>query len=77
MDCKVFYPPYVLQFDHRDPATKKYHVAEIVGPISMVMREINKCDLVCANCHAERTMKRRLEIEKLEPAIDYQLGLRL
>jgi hypothetical protein len=54
MDCGVCYPPYVMQFDHRDPATKHRHVALIRG-IAALKREIEKCDVVCANCHAERT----------------------
>lgn len=57
MDCGVFYPYYVMQFDHRDPSTKVNMVATLLDNASMVkiMEEIKKCDLVCANCHAERT----------------------
>ena len=57
MDCGVKYPYYVMDLDHRDPSKKS-------GSINMVMNkgswknyllEIEKCDVVCANCHRERT----------------------
>jgi hypothetical protein len=61
-DCNVVYPPYVMQFDHRDPDEKLFPV-----DIGVMMRseekratELAKCDLVCANCHAERTHQQRL-----------------
>ncbi len=56
-DCGVQYPPYVMQFDHRDPATKKFDIGSAVSgkAVETLLAEIMKCDLVCANCHAERT----------------------
>jgi hypothetical protein len=46
-----------LQFDHRDPATKRQDVALLVigKPWSVVSTEIEKCDVRCANCHRRRT----------------------
>jgi hypothetical protein len=57
MDCGVQHPPYVMQFDHRDPSTKSFTIGENVSRFSLdvVLAEIAKCDVVCANCHAERT----------------------
>lgn len=60
-DCKVTYPSYVMQWDHR-PGTKK--VADVSTMIGQGYKgqaeaEIEKCDLVCANCHAIRTHERR------------------
>lgn len=55
-DCGESYPPYVMDFDHRDPSTKemeiggRWHLAW-----SRLEAEIAKCDVVCANCHRERT----------------------
>jgi predicted nucleic acid-binding Zn ribbon protein len=48
--------PGVLAFDHRDPATKE------VAPSYAIMKwswerakkELDKCDLLCSNCHGER-----------------------
>lgn len=43
-----------LEFHHRDP-TKKDFVLSLAGnngfALSTIQREIEKCDLVCANCH--------------------------
>lgn len=56
MDCRRKYPPYVMQFDHRDPKQKRFQVAMMVTrPIPVILAEIAKCDLVCANCHFIRT----------------------
>lgn len=47
----------VLDFDHRDPAQKKRDVSKIAGrsPWPAVVKEIEKCDVRCANCHRRRT----------------------
>jgi hypothetical protein len=57
MDCGISYPPYVMQFDHRDPLTKKFSIGEQVynKSMSLLLAEVAKCDIVCANCHAERS----------------------
>ena len=64
MDCGVNYPPYVMDFDHRDPSTKVREVAVMVGgygTLADLFAEIEKCDLVCSNCHRIRTHNRRLQ----------------
>ncbi len=61
-DCNVRYPYYVMQFDHLDPDLKDFNVGTVANrdfSISAVKKEIEKCELVCANCHAERTHQRR------------------
>jgi hypothetical protein len=57
MDCGVKYPPFVMDFDHRDPSQKEFSVASLVtsGPLEKIVKEIEKCDVVCANCHRIRT----------------------
>lgn len=47
----------VLEFDHRDPATKEHYVTVLAThkPWSRVLAEIAKCDVRCANCHRRRT----------------------
>ena len=47
----------VLQFDHRDRSNKRRNVAFLVVRRSWatVMKEIEKCDVRCANCHRRRT----------------------
>lgn len=56
MDCGVSYPPYVMDFDHRDPSQKIEDASQMVNlSAERLEAEIAKCDLVCANCHRERT----------------------
>ena len=58
-DCGGSFPPCVMDFDHRDPKLKKQNVALMVhrNSLEVIMEEIEKCDLVCANCHRLRTHK--------------------
>lgn len=61
-DCGVQYPYYVMDFDHRDGETKIFGL-NAVNRMTLpgILREIEKCDVVCANCHRERTHRRMLE----------------
>lgn len=59
IDCGVQYPFYVMQFDHL--SDKKFTIGTLVNraiPIEKIREEIAKCEVVCANCHAERTWQR-------------------
>lgn len=59
--CKCGYNKYpqVLEFHHRDPEKKDFGIASNGYTISWnkLKKEIDKCDILCANCHRE------LEIE--------------
>ena len=59
-DCGQRYPYYVMQFDHIGD-DKEYGPATLVtrGSFRVMDEELAKCELVCANCHAERTHNRR------------------
>lgn len=57
-DCNKMFPPYVMQFDHINPKNKLNNVAHMRNE-KLILEEISKCDLVCANCHAVREHKRR------------------
>lgn len=61
MDCGIQYPYFVMEYDHRDPLTKVGDVNRLLRIASMeaVYQEIEKCDLVCANCHKFRSHERR------------------
>ncbi len=51
--------PVVLQFDHIK-GLKVRSISEMVNAGSAwhtILREMNKCEVVCANCHARRTAK--------------------
>ena len=51
--------PIVLEFDHRDPEIKDGEVTKLLSYASWerIEEEINKCDIVCSNCHRKRTAK--------------------
>jgi hypothetical protein len=57
LDCKLYYPNFVMDFDHRDPATKVRDPNRLASRLSWkkMHEEIAKCDLVCSNCHRFRT----------------------
>lgn len=59
-DCKNFYPPYIMDFDHRDNTKKLFNIGQARSTKSKqsVDDEIAKCDVVCSNCHRERTHQR-------------------
>jgi formate-dependent nitrite reductase cytochrome c552 subunit len=61
VDCGLRFPSYVMQFDHRDSSEKKYTVTRMIGRAgrAKILEEAAKCDIVCANCHRERTFRRR------------------
>jgi hypothetical protein len=64
MDCGKKYPYYVMQFDHI--YEKNGAVANLVRAsvsIARLQREIDGCEVVCANCHAERTYSRKYDEE--------------
>jgi len=46
--------PVALQFHHKNPKEKKYTISLMVSqgyPIESIEKEIEKCDILCANCH--------------------------
>lgn len=49
--------PDVLDFDHRDPITKRATISQLIFGqfgISALTAEIAKCDVRCANCHRRK-----------------------
>lgn len=61
-DCGRTYPPCVMDYDHRPGTIKSKAVSLLAGLASSMnglLAEIEKCDLVCANCHRIRTHSRR------------------
>jgi len=53
-----------LQFDHREDEDKVINICRMDGhSIENIKKEMRKCDVVCANCHAIRTEQRRIENE--------------
>jgi len=55
-DCGQKFPPEAMDFDHRAGETKLFNVGcGYSYTIANVIAEIDKCDIVCANCHRIRT----------------------
>lgn len=59
-DCGVNYPYYVMDFDHL--SDKEYELSSMIQSgysLEKVKTEIAKCEIVCSNCHRQRTHMRR------------------
>lgn len=59
-DCKRKYPTACMDFDHVR-GTKSYNIAHMVKlaySIEAIKKELEKCELVCSNCHRIRTRDR-------------------
>lgn len=63
LDCGHTFPTVCMQFDHTsDDKTNNVSTMVMLGySIARIDIEIAKCELVCANCHAIRTDRRRRE----------------
>lgn len=51
----------VLDFHHRDPSNKKYVVSLMISRncVATIQEELDKCDILCANCHRKETHKQQ------------------
>ena len=69
-DCGRRYPPFVMDFDHVDPETKRFTIGRDgwnrIATLVEIRREIAKCDVVCANCHRIRTHTRRRSLGRVD-----------
>lgn len=57
--------PACLDFHHRDPKTKLACISELVKDgyrVEVLLAEIAKCDLLCANCHRKLEYNKRHNI---------------
>lgn len=61
-DCGGRFPPCCMDFDHRPGAVKHLRLTSngnASGMINLtydeILKEVRKCDVVCANCHRIRT----------------------
>lgn len=66
-DCGKFYPYYVMHFDHiYDKNGSISDLSRASSSIERIQKEIDNCELVCANCHAERTFSRAYDEDTSE-----------
>lgn len=58
-DCGNRFPYYVMDFDHVR-GDKQRNISQLVhaGATDQMLAEIEKCEVVCANCHRIRTFTR-------------------
>lgn len=58
-DCKVQFKPWQMTFDHvRGRKIADVSTLVSAGRRKAALAEIEKCEVVCANCHADRTHSR-------------------
>jgi len=70
-DCGKVYPAYVMDFDHKDGKIKVGNIASMITrnlSLKRIQKEIEKCDIVCANCHRIRTHNRSAVVAKVVTA---------
>lgn len=55
LDCGNIFPQYIYDFHHLDPTIKEFSITRIMGRTwDKIVPELNKCVLLCANCHRTR-----------------------
>lgn len=52
-DCKKEFPPFIFEFDHREPHLKSFQISRSTK-YSEMLEESMKCDMVCPTCHRFR-----------------------
>ena len=57
-DCGIFYPSCCMDFDHLSDKVMGLNKAVKSWSRERLQVEMEKCDLVCANCHRIRTFDR-------------------
>jgi hypothetical protein len=61
-DCLEDYPYWMMDFDHL--SDKKFNLSSCskhTTSLAVIITEMAKCDVVCANCHRNRTFNRMLK----------------
>lgn len=62
-DCGGTFEICCMDFDHRVGTEKTYNIGSMFAhhySSELIQIELDKCDLVCANCHRIRTRDRRI-----------------
>ncbi len=54
--------PVVLEFDHLRDKSFEIATALVDRSWDRILEEIAKCEVVCANCHRRRTVRRRRSV---------------
>lgn len=65
--------PIVLDFDHLDRETKEYQISQMIGDgirVERIQKEIDKCVVLCGNCHRKHTIEQMGFYKNLEKDIN-------
>lgn len=64
-DCHGSFDLWQMEFDHTR-GDKKFNITTgLTTPLKVLLEEIAKCDVVCANCHKTRTYKRNQQRRRI------------
>lgn len=68
-DCGIKYKPWQMQFDHLQ--NKLFVISNHMNRSkTRILKEISKCDIVCANCHADRSHRRQMNETNLRTLLN-------
>lgn len=73
-DCKEDYPYWMLEFDHLPEHEKLFTIGGRRArdfTLQQLVDEIAKCDIVCSNCHKNRTYWRQNKNGEYADTEDY------
>ena len=65
LECNGIFEWCAMDFDHRPDETKEFNISRMnsnkatARNMNKIMKEIDKCDLICSNCHRVRTQLRK------------------
>jgi len=71
-DCGGIFEVCCMDFDHREGTKKTYNIGSMFAhhySAELIQIELDKCDLVCANCHRIRTRDRRIGSGKYKASV--------
>lgn len=75
-DCGILYPYWIMHYDHvRGTKLFNIGISSYHFGIKKLREEIAKCEVVCANCHADRTywrMQKKMACSIMSKSADFQ-----
>jgi 5-methylcytosine-specific restriction endonuclease McrA len=76
-DCGKIFPHPAMEFDHLPGVDKKFKIGQ-AGTRSKdaIKKELEKCELVCSNCHRIRTKARKQSSRRATKLVDYIVSLK-
>lgn len=74
VDCREDYPYWILEFDHLPGHEKLFTIGGRNSrdySIEQLTAEMAKCEIVCSNCHKDRTYRRQLKNGEYDGISEY------